>query len=181
MSRSVFDTRIGNALFKVAQEHQKLQQVFDDITMYYQLTKTERDQLHQLLAQPTILEQQKNTVIDTVFHASTNEFRNNLKLLVELNHTDEIDNVFDVFVELYNADKGFLNVEVESTYTLSHEELAKVTTIFNKKYPDKQLNVINTINHDLIAGLRIKVGQQVYDWTILNQLAQLKHQFEKYQ
>lgn len=181
MSRSVFDTRLGTALFKVAQERHVLQQVFDDITVYHQLTKTERHQLHQLLAQPTILASEKNTVIDNVFQASTDEFRNNLKLLVELNHTDEIDNVFEVFVELYEANQGHLTVEIESMYMLSEDELHQIKVIFEKKYPGKVLTLTNQVNEEIIAGLRIKIGQKVYDWTVVNQLAQLKNQFEKYQ
>lgn len=181
MSRSVFDTRMGTALFKVAKEHQTLQQVYDDINNYHQLTKTERYQLHQLLAQPTILATEKYVIIDDVFRASTNEFRNNLKLLVELNHTDEIENVFEVFVELYENYQGHLTVEIESMYLLSQEELNQIKTIFEKKYPGKILTLTNKINEDIIAGLRVKIGQKVYDWTALNQLAQLKHQFEKYQ
>lgn len=181
MSRSVFDTRIGTALFKVAKEHHILQQVFDDITTYRQLAKTERYQLHQLLAQPTILSSEKNVIIDKVFQKSTDEFRNNLKLLVELNHTDEIENVFEVFVELYDEYQGHLNVEIESTYMLSQDELNQIKILFEKKYPGKVLELINNINKDIIAGLRVKIGQKVYDWTALNQLVQLKHQFEKYQ
>lgn len=68
------------------------------------------------------------------------------------------------------------SARIESAVRLSNEEFVAIQNNLEKRY-GKGLTVSFWVNPDLIGGLRIKVGSDVYDGSVLGRLNALKESF----
>lgn len=63
-------------------------------------------------------------------------------------------------------------LEVESATEVSAGTLSSLVAEYSKRY-DRELEVVSKINPALIAGMRLRVGDDVYDLSVRGRLAAL--------
>lgn len=80
------------------------------------------------------------------------------------------------FQRLVKLDIERRSARVESAAPLTEEIATTVRAELAWKY-GQDLNVAFTVNKDLIAGLRVKVGSDVYDGSVKARLAELESSF----
>lgn len=99
-------------------------------------------------------------------------FINFTKILVENKRLCFIDTIYDIFLSLVKNDNNELLATVTSSETLSESDKKKIENWLVKKY-DKKIIVKNEVDQSLIAGLIVKVNDEVYDSSIKGRLEKL--------
>lgn len=65
---------------------------------------------------------------------------------------------------------------VFSTRALSAEESANISTAFAKLVGKQSLNITNEIDPTLLGGIRVQIGNHIYDSSVVNKLERLKRE-----
>jgi F-type H+-transporting ATPase subunit delta len=66
-------------------------------------------------------------------------------------------------------------VEVESSHQLSDDQIQSLKELFKKKY-QSDIQIDQTVNSELIAGIKVKVNDEVIDLSLQNRFNQIKQQ-----
>ena len=82
--------------------------------------------------------------------------------------------VAEGFQALAAAAQGTAQATVYSTRSLTAEELAEVSASFGKLVGVEKLDITNEIDASLIGGVRVQIGNYIYDSTVASKLEGLK-------
>lgn len=172
---NLIDATYGSALFELALETNTLEETHQAYTQVVQILANQ-PQFMQILNSPQLEKEVKKDSLQQVFGKEVpGMLLNFMKLLIDKNRFYYVSDIERAFDELYNEHH---NIEVATVYSakaLSEQEVAKVMAMLEKKL-NKKIKLVCKIDEKLIAGLRIKVKDQVLDNTVLTRLQNLKKQ-----
>lgn len=102
-----------------------------------------------------------------------NEFFSNwLLILLESGKGRYLREYINEFINIYNEEHGISNGYVWTTEPIDQEMINKLEDSISKKIK-KEVKLQNKINKEIIGGVRLEVGDNVWDNTIKNKLIQL--------
>lgn len=84
--------------------------------------------------------------------------------------------IYEDFLRLVKLDKNILEVEVISAAKPDKKQIDRVKGLIEKKYPGKQVNIKETIKEKIMGGVQIKIGSELIDISLKNQLDSLKRE-----
>lgn len=167
--------RYALALFQTAQKHDVTAQVEEDlreVKKVFDLTP----ELYNLVISPKLSTEKRRNLINELFHQGNPYVVNTLQLLAERKRLDEIGGLVDGFIKLSNEAQGIEDAKVYSTRPLTEEERASISTAFAKKIGKQSLRIENVIDPSLIGGLRLQIGNRIYDSSVSTKLERLQRQ-----
>ncbi|MFC4354130.1 F0F1 ATP synthase subunit delta [Chryseomicrobium palamuruense] len=173
MSKSAVAKRYAIALFELARENDTLVATRDDLTEIKAAWKQDAD-VQALFASPKLSLAKKKEMIRTVFGSASPAVVNTLQLLVEKKRLHELPAIVDEFSALSNNAQGIAEATVYSTRALTDEERAHISAAFAQEVGKGSLNIQNVVDPSLIGGLRIQIGNRIYDNTLSSKLTRLK-------
>ncbi len=104
-----------------------------------------------------------------------NEYLVSFTLVICSNHRiKEIHNILQDFISLINEEVGIKEGLVYSTYELSKDELTRIENSISK-VEKRHVELINLIDVSLLGGVKVLIGDKVYDGTIKNKLNNMKN------
>lgn len=172
---SVINQTYGSALFDLAKECNAIEEVNQAYTFVVSTLRTQPDYLT-ILNSPQLGKDHKKNSLESVFGNDIPKILLHfMKLLIDKNRFNYLFDIQNAFVEYYNE---MHNIEIATLYSakpLSSEEELKVVKMLEEK-TKKTIKLVCKIDETLIAGLRIKVKDQVLDNTVLTRLQNLKKQ-----
>lgn len=89
------------------------------------------------------------------------------------------DKIIEKFSELHNTANGIIEAVVISREKLSGELVEKLNSFIKEKYKAKEVIIKNIIDEKIQGGIIIKVGDEILDASIANQLKKLKNILSK--
>lgn len=101
------------------------------------------------------------------------ELLNFLCLLIEKKRFEFLPEITLEFKNIYDEMHGFKKAQVTSAFEVTKAQQEKVRTILEKRYRSKFL-VGYSVDTSLIGGMIIKIGNEMIDGSIKNQLAKVK-------
>ncbi len=99
-------------------------------------------------------------------------FSNWLLILLESGKGRYLREYINELINIYNEEHGISNGYVWTTEPIDQEIINKFEELVSKKL-DKKIQLQNRINKEIIGGIRLEVGDNVWDNTIKNKLLQL--------
>ncbi|MBS7344226.1 MAG: F0F1 ATP synthase subunit delta [Caryophanon sp.] len=173
MSQSTVAKRYAQALFETANETNLLSEVGQDLV---ELSKVLADtpELLTLLAAPKVSVERKKQFIGEIFAGAQPAVINTLQLLVERKRFNEVTDVVAEFERLSADAQGFAKATVFSTRPLSDEERAEISTAFAKRVNKNSLAIDNVIDESLIGGIRVQIGNDIFDSSVKGKLDRLQ-------
>jgi len=99
---------------------------------------------------------------------------NFLSLLQRDNKLKKVEYIIDEFVRYSKKAEGISEIEIESARKLDTATVEKIKKAFGGKS-----EVSETINKDLIGGLRIRMDDLIFDASIKKQISRLKQDLIK--
>jgi F-type H+-transporting ATPase subunit delta len=175
MSRSAVAKRYAVALFELAREHQILQTVVEDIRGIQEVVKA-NPELKQLMTSPKISSERKKAILSELFAGANPLVLNTLYVLQDAKRLGELNAFADEFVLLANKAFGIADAKVFSTRPLTEEESRELSAAFAAKIGKTSLRIENVVDPSLIGGLRLQIGNRIYDSSIRAKLDRLKSQ-----
>lgn len=82
--------------------------------------------------------------------------------------------IFEEFSRLVKQQQNILEVEVISAVKTGQNHIDRVKVLVGKKYPGKTITVKETVKEQILGGFQIKVGSEIIDASLKNQLETLK-------
>lgn len=163
----------ADAMFEIAQEEKKLDAYMSQISSIMTSLDAEPEFMR-LLAHPKMDKEQKKTMLEAVYGKVIDKtVLNFMKLLIDKSRFSHFMEIGLVFHDLYNEECGIEVAYVTTAKPLTETESKKITKILEDKI-QKKVELVIVVDESLMAGIRVKIGDQVIDNTASTRLANLK-------
>ncbi|WP_042470901.1 F0F1 ATP synthase subunit delta [Bacillus ndiopicus] len=165
--------RYAEALFQLANKNQSIAEVSADLK---ELTAAIENTpaLLELLKAPKISSAKKKAMLSEILANANSAVLNIVQLLVDKQRISDIVAVAEAFQVLATAAAGAAEATVYSTRSLTEAENAEISAAFAKLVGKSKLEIKNIIEPSILGGVRVQIGNYIYDSTIASKLEGLK-------
>ncbi len=175
MSQTIAANRYAKALFELAKEKNVVSETVADLRQA-KIVFTESKDLFNLLENPKFSADKKNELVSTIFADAQPIVVDALKVLLDKKRINEAVSVFEAFIRIANDAAGIEDAIVLSTETLTEEQIQRISSTFAKKVGKNSLNITNEIDPSLIGGIKLIIGNQIYDNSIVSKMNGLRRE-----
>ena len=165
--------RYAKALLATAQEQQAVDQVADDMESVY-TTLENSQELKAVLASPVISAELKGDTLKAIFGKASPVVKTLLALISGNNRANHLKGMALKYKQLYQELQGKQEAEVTTAVPLT-PALEKVVMEKIKTLTDKKVELVSTVDQDIIGGFILRLGDQQFDASVANQLQSLEH------
>lgn len=171
------DTRVAaryaRALFQVAQQHNMVAAVSDDLSAITQALQSD-ERFHAFLNDPTVDRGTKQEVLTKVFSdRATALTMQLLRLLVEKRRDNMVEPISEEFSRLRRESENVLFAEVTSAIPLSDEEKNALVRRLEVQ-TRKSVEATYSVDSKLIGGIRVAIGNHVLDGSVRGSLNRMR-------
>ncbi|MEC1177710.1 F0F1 ATP synthase subunit delta [Metasolibacillus meyeri] len=165
--------RYAEALFQLAGKNQSIAEVSADLkelTAAIEATPA----LLELLKAPKISSAKKKEMLSEILVNANSAVVNTVQLLVDKQRISDIVAVAEEFQALATSAGGAAEATVYSTRALTEAENAEISAAFAKLVGKSKLEIKNIIEPSILGGIRVQIGNYIYDSTVASKLEGLK-------
>ncbi|MDP4104969.1 MAG: F0F1 ATP synthase subunit delta [Bacillota bacterium] len=173
MMGSMVARRYALALFQLVKEQQLIDTVEEELRVVKEVFFVNED-LKAVLQSPKVSREKKKAILSTAFAAVNPLVLNTLMLLVDRHRENEIIDVANEFSELANEERGIESANVYSVRPLTDEERTALSVSFAKRIGKKSLQIENIVESDLLGGIKIRIGNRIFDGSLRGKLERLE-------
>ena len=169
----------GDALFELALENNQLDSLLEEVKAV-SLAIAENEDLTKLMNHPKIVKEEKIKVIDDIFTGQVSrELVGLMRMIVEKDHYDEMNSVFEYFVGRVKEYKNIGTAYVTSAVELTDAQKKAVESklLATTKYVEFEMHF--DVDATLIGGMQIRIGDRVVDSSIKNKLNDLTRELSR--
>jgi len=173
MTSSHAAKRYARALFSLSQEKEVLVAVTEDLESLRKLLD-ESDDFQAFLDHPLIPPTQRRAAINALFQGRVTALTLGFMLfLEEKRRLDIFRQIADAFETTVNRHRARVNVAITAAAPLEEDQVAAICAQLRVRTGmDVQAEV--QVNPDLIGGFRIKIEDEIIDFSLMTQLQNLK-------
>lgn len=175
MSDLAVAKRYAVALFQIAKEQNLLDQIEEELRTVKEVFTNDKNLLS-FLEHPKVTRDVKRKTIVNAFSGLSTFVQNTLQLMVDRHRIDAIAAMVDEFIELANDEKSVADAKVYSVRPLTEAETAAVSTAFAAKIGKRTLRITNITDSNLLGGIKLRIGNTIYDGTVSGKLDRLSKQ-----
>ena len=133
------------------------------------------EQIKKTIFHPLIDKDAKKELFTNVFQNKVSKvFMKYIYVLVDNERLNIVGDIYDSYQYLYDYSKGILHCEIITNQELKDNQLKQIIDYLKKQYQKNDIQYQQTIDQNLIGGIKIKVGNDIIDASIDDQLLQLK-------
>lgn len=171
--------RYSDALVEIAKDGKlTFEQISTDLNLVKNILTTSKD-LGECLTNPLVSTENKKEIIEKVFSSEINELIVNfLKVLVDKNRFDIFADVLDAYSKSLDKENNISRIQVTSAVEMSDDSKKKLKQKLEEKMK-KNVVLDLDINPDIIAGLLIKIGDNIIDMSLKHKLEDLSKNITK--
>ena len=173
----VVATNYSEALFALALEENKLDVFCKDLKAIVDVLN-ESDELKNIMKHPKVGKNDKKDILSKVFNGVDPYVLNFMKLMVDKSRFSHFEETCKAFLKMYNVHEGIEVAYVQSAVALSEEEKVAIAKMLEKR-TNKKIELRCKVNEDLIAGIRIKINDDILDNSAAGHLSRMKEQVMK--
>ncbi|MFJ7745011.1 F0F1 ATP synthase subunit delta [Peribacillus sp. NPDC097295] len=175
MSDITVAKRYAVALFQIAKEQNLINQLEAELRVVNEVF-TNDNELLGFLAHPKMTKDAKRTVVANAFTSISPSILNTVLLMVERHRTDEVPAMAKEFIELANEENSVADATVYTVRPLTENEMEAVSSSFAAKIGKKHLRITNVTDSNILGGIKLQIGNRIYDGTISGKLDRLSKQ-----
>ncbi|QFT90930.1 ATP synthase subunit delta [Bacillus sp. THAF10] len=175
MSKNGVAKRYALALFELAKEHNLYEQ-FDAELAEVKKVFLNNTELEVILSNPKIRKDSKKQIVREAFASASPFIVNTLQLLIDRHRQGIVIDMIDEYKTLSNDALNVADAKVYSVRPLSAEEQATLSAVFAAKVGKASLNISNIVDSSLIGGVKIRIGNRIFDGSVSGKLERLGRQ-----
>ncbi|MEW5322145.1 F0F1 ATP synthase subunit delta [Geobacillus thermoleovorans] len=175
MNQEVIAKRYASALFQIALEQGQLDRIEEDVRAVRQAL-AENGEFLSLLSYPKLSLDQKKALIREAFAGVSTPVQNTLLLLLERHRFGLVPELAEQFLALVDDARGIAKASAYSARPLTDEELQALSDVFAKKVGKQTLHIENIVDPELIGGVKLRIGNRIYDGSVSGQLERIRRQ-----
>jgi F-type H+-transporting ATPase subunit delta len=162
----------AEALFEVAKDRGKLDQIRDQLAQFTDATAENRD-LQVFFFSPYFSSAEKRDGIERAVSGADEEFVNFLGLLAEKHRMPAIYRIRRQFDERWKHENRRLDVTVTSAVELDPKVVEEIGAAIEKQ-TEHGVDLTSKVDDAILGGLVLQVGNMVLDASIRNRLEKLR-------
>jgi F-type H+-transporting ATPase subunit delta len=167
----------GDALFAVAKEEDKLDEIRDELGEFADALNEDRD-LQVFFFSPYFSSQEKRDGIAKAVNGASEQFENFLSLLAEKHRMPAIFRVRSHYDELWAEENKRLEVRVTSAVPLDESVVKRVGEEIERQ-TDRKIDLEAEVDEDILGGLVLRVGNMVLDASLREKLNRLRKEVSR--
>ncbi len=175
MSNSNVAKRYAEALFGIGVEKETIDFLETELTTVKEVFQTNEAFL-QFLQHPQVDADKKKQLLNEAFAGFSKDVLHTLSLLIDRHNESIVPEMVDHFVSFANEANGKKQATVYSVRALTDAEKEEITKVFTEKLNVKELIINNQVDTNVIGGIKIKIGNTIYDGSIKGKLDRLERQ-----
>lgn len=167
------DATYGNALFELAMEEHKLDELYDEAQVLVNIFK-ENYELIKLLEHPQISKEEKKALIENTFKGRVSgDMTGLMVMVVDKEHSKWLVRILEYFIGCVKKEKNIGIADVTSAVTLSDSQKADIEKKLLDTTSYTSMEVTYNVDKSLIGGLVIRIEDRVVDSSIKNKLEKM--------
>ncbi|WP_151733722.1 F0F1 ATP synthase subunit delta [Paenibacillus tengchongensis] len=177
MSRdTVVAGRYAKALYNTAAESGIILEVEEQLKSVVQALDADPE-VKRFLQSPRISQSDKLQVLRTSLKGKlSSPVMNTVELLVQRSRTDILADLLDSYIKIEGDAQGIGDASVYSAYPLSQAEQDQVAAEFSV-LTGRKIRVTNLVDRSLLGGLKVIIGDTLYDGSLAGKLERLEKSF----
>lgn len=128
--------------------------------------------LFEYLGSPNVNHEDKKNLIQEIVTDDNKFYLHWLFILIDSGRTKYIRDYISEYINLYNEENGVVKGYAYTTEPIDQATISKLQELMSTKI-DKDVMIENKIDKTIIGGIKLEVGDDVWDNTIKNKLLQL--------
>ncbi len=178
MRVQLLSKRYAQALFGLAVENNILEEVQKDMVFVGAVIDENRI-LRKVLANPVLDSYKKVRILNKLFGGKIQKLSMKfLELITKKGRERYIGFICTSFNEIYREYKNIIEVQLTTAFQVD-EQLRKKVIKKLQTFTDKQLEISEQIDEDLIGGFKLNFNDYQYDASIRTQLKRMGKTFSK--
>ncbi|WP_025683775.1 F0F1 ATP synthase subunit delta [Paenibacillus maysiensis] len=179
MSRdTVVAKRYAKALFEVAEQEQTIMETEQELRAFVEAVSGDAE-IRKFINSPNITEAVKLQVLANSFEGKLSApVINTIKLLIQRSRADLFESLLAGYLDIQEYKLGLAHAKVYSTYALSEQEKTAVAKQFGAR-EHKTIRVENIVDPSLLGGLKVVIGDTLYDGSLAGKLDRLEKSFNR--
>jgi ATP synthase F1 delta subunit len=162
----------ADALFGIAKEKGKLDQVRDQLGQFADAVDGNRD-LQVFLFSPYFSSAEKSAGVKRAVVGAEPEFVNFLDLVIDKQRMPEIFRIRRQFEELWKHENRRIDVTVTSAVELDPTVVSKIGEEIERQ-TGQEVDLASRVDAEILGGVVLQVGNMVLDASIRNRLEKLR-------
>jgi F-type H+-transporting ATPase subunit delta len=171
-------SRYARALFSLVKEQGKIRLVLDDLAGLAVLLK-KSPEFRLLLESPVLHVSEKAKMVTATL---TNQVEpvtlDFLNLLIAHKREIYLATISRMFMQLYKAEQGVLEAQVESAVPMDDNLLAELKSRLEKS-TGSSIDFRTSVNDELIGGFKLTLEDQQLDASVISQLRRIKQELRE--
>ena len=164
----------ARSLFEVAQEHERLDEVREQLDQYAAALNDHR-QMAVFFFSPYFSTEEKKHALERAIEGGDPIFMNFLEALVERHRMPAIFQIRAAYERLWDEANKRLPVQITSAVALGEETVRSIGDRISEQ-TGQTVELSSSVDPDLIGGIVLRVGNVILDASIRNRLNQLRKQ-----
>ncbi|MGY3716016.1 F0F1 ATP synthase subunit delta [Sutcliffiella cohnii] len=175
MSKNSAAKRYALALFQIAKENNTFDQFDTELAEVKAVFATNKE-LQLVLTNPKVLKESKKQIIREGFAGASPFIVNTLQLLVDRHREDIVVDMVDEYKKIANEARNIAEAVVYSVKALSEAEKQQLSAVFAAKVGKASLSIENIVDPSILGGLKIQIGNRIFDGSVSSKLERLGRQ-----
>ncbi len=173
MLKGAVGSRYAEALFEIAREQGKIDQLEEELRAVNQVVSGSRE-LQKVLYHPQIAPEEKKSILKSIFAERVSEITANfLYLLVDHKREAFLKDIVAYFTEMANRARNLAQAQIVSAVELTGEEKKQLNDVL-EKISGKKIRAEYSVDSSLIGGVVVRIGDRVIDGSVRAKLANLR-------
>lgn len=178
MLDSIISERYARALFELAHENGKLEQVKKDMDLLIELVDTSRDFRH-LMISPVIMPAKKVAVLDALLAGKIDEItRQFYRLLAGKRREKYMEGIAREYIEKYKEHNNIVTIEIRTVQPLTADLRDRIVHILEQRRGIK-VDLVEKLDPSLIGGFIVSTSDVRYDSSLATSIKKLKKEFQE--
>jgi F-type H+-transporting ATPase subunit delta len=163
--------RYAQAVLELAKERGTLDAWHADLARLNELMSA--PQAAGFFANPNVPDERKNEVLRQVLAGAQPEVHNFVRLLAERGRLQDVPQIFALYEDGLRAERGIVVAEVTTAEPLGpiEQELVRERLA---NLVGRQVEIRSRVDPEIIGGIVARVGDQLIDGSVINQLRRLR-------
>lgn len=171
-------TRYAKSLLGLAQEQNKVEEVFQDMKMLKGIKQSNPD-FTNLLKSPIVSADKKQKILTAVLEGKISPLSAAfVKLLVSKRRESNLPEIVSAFIKQYNELNNIHEVKITTAQPMSEAMQAAIVDKVKSNANFEKIVLTTEVKDELIGGFKLEVGDTLIDATILRDLNDVKRQFK---
>jgi len=173
MLKGAVGSRYAEALFAIAQEQGKIDQLEEELQGINQVIAGSRE-LQKVLYHPQITPEEKKEIVKNIFAGRVSPVATNfLYLLVDHKREMFLKDIVAYFTEMANRARNLAQVQVTSAGELNAGQKKQLNEML-EKITCKKVRAEYAVDPSLIGGVVVRIGDRVLDGSVKTRLATMR-------